>query len=182
LRDTPSNVLIQINIYRLISMRILKIHILLVLLSILIACDLGSKDLYEKAKRGETEGCTDEFSCITPEEIESISLSGAQIDGSDSSNELPDGTIVVYQTSSGRYGKFQVITWGYSITIKWVTYDLDYSVYSSGGSLTITGTWSCDLDEGVEEVNTSTRDFFWEQVTGTERYLSPQNGAQFSLY
>jgi hypothetical protein len=179
LRDTPSNVLIQRNTYRLISMRIPEIHILLALLSILIACDLGSKDLYEKAKRAEW---IDEFSSITPEEIEATPLSGAQIDGSESSNDLPDGTIVVYQTSSGRYGKFQVITYGYDITIKWVTYDLDYSVYSSGNSLIIHGTWLCDLDEGVEEGATSTSDFFWEQVTGTERYLTPRNGAQFSLY
>jgi hypothetical protein len=179
LRDIPDNVLIQRNIYRLISMKILKIHILLALFTILIACDLGSKDLYEKAKQGEW---MDEFSCITPEEIESISLSGSQIDGSDASNELPDGTIVVYQTSSGRYGKFQVTTWGYDLFIKWVTYDLDYSVYSSGEELKIRGTWSCDLDEGVEETGTPTLDFFWEQATSIERYLSPRNGAQFSLY
>jgi hypothetical protein len=183
LRNIPGNVLIQGNIYRLISMRIFKIHILLAIFSILIACDLGSNDLYEKAKRAESEEWMDEFSSITPEEIEAIPLSGAQIDGSDPpNNDLPDGTIVVYQTSSGRYGKFQVITWGVPITIKWVTYESDYSVYSSGDYLEIHGTWSCDLDEGIEEGSTSTRDFFWQQATATERYLTPQNGAQFSLY
>lgn len=173
-------------------MKILILYTLFAFAFTLTACDFGSDDLYETAEQAENEQFIDDiddeecigddFTCLTPEEIATIPLSTNQIDGSDASNDLPDGTIVVYQTNEGRYGKFQVTTWGITLTIKWVTYDFDYSVFTSGDNLEISGTWSCDLDAGVEEGSTSTRDFFWQQVSGTVRYLTPQNGAEFALY
>jgi hypothetical protein len=173
-------------------MKILILYILFAFAFTLTACDFGGEDLYDKAKQAENEQiiddddddeCTgDDFTCLSPEEIAAIPLSTSQIDGSDATNDLPDGTIVVYLTNEGRYGKLQVITWGYNLTIKWVTYDFDYSIYSSGDSLEISGTWSCDLDAGLEVTSSPERDFFWEQVSGTERYLTPQNGAEFALY
>jgi len=49
-----------------------------------------------------------------------------------------------------------------------------YGVYSSG-TFEIRGTWHADLDEGVEV--SFTDDFFWEQMTNTERSLTPTLGA-----
>jgi len=55
------------------------------------------------------------------------------------------------------------------------------TVYSQG-QVTIRGTWSCDLDLGNETYHTDpSRDFFWEQVTSVERYITPKNGAKFHV-
>jgi hypothetical protein len=51
----------------------------------------------------------------------------------------------------------------------------EHPVYSTG-QLVVRGTWHCDLDAGAES---STADFWWEQATATERYLTPENGAVF---
>jgi hypothetical protein len=48
----------------------------------------------------------------------------------------------------------------------------------STGRLTIRGTWSGDLDLGTESTGTGA-DFWWEQATGTARYLVPKSGAGF---
>jgi hypothetical protein len=45
------------------------------------------------------------------------------IDGSDTAaNQLTPGTILVYRTSDGNYGKLQVIEYGYNLIIRWQTY------------------------------------------------------------
>jgi hypothetical protein len=51
-------------------------------------------------------------------------------------------------------------------------------VYSEG-KLQVRGTYSCDLDRGAETQDGS--DFWWQQATGTERYLTPRNGARFMV-
>lgn len=107
-------------------------------------------------------------------------MSGVSIPGSDPNDFWPE-TSFIYKTNQGRYGKFIVENLDKSsnnkLTIGWTTYNSNGTVYSAGTGLEIRGTWSCDLDLGVE---TSTdRDFFWSQQTSTERYLIPQNGAVF---
>ena len=109
-------------------------------------------------------------------------LSGANIDSSDG-NKFNPGTYFVYRTSQGRFGKFRVDTLepavNHRLTIAWTTYNANGSVYSSGSGLAIRGTYSCDLDPGLE---TSTdRDFSWVQSTSSIRYLAPANGAVFKL-
>ena len=37
-------------------------------------------------------------------------------------NRIPTGTIVAYKTSEGRYGAFQVVTYDYNISLRWLTY------------------------------------------------------------
>lgn len=121
------------------------------------------------------------FSDITVEDIMSASLSSRNINGSDnSSNRIPRGTILVYRTSEGRYGKLQIRKYDYNLTIRWTTYDRNGRVHSTGSNLVIRGTWSCDLDEGIES-NTSA-DFWWQQETSRERYLTPKNGAKFVVW
>lgn len=55
--------------------------------------------------------------------VESFPYSKNKIDGSDSSNRLPAGTVIAYKTNEGRLGKFIVDESGYNLTIRWRTYD-----------------------------------------------------------
>lgn len=109
-------------------------------------------------------------------------LSGTNIDSSDG-NKFNPGTYFVYRTSQGRLGKFLVENLepavNHRLTIAWVTYNADGSVYSSGSGLTIQGTYSCDLDLGAE--TPTGRDFSWPQINTTTRYLDPNNSALFKL-
>jgi len=121
------------------------------------------------------------FGAISLADIMAASLSSAKINGSNNaSNQIPIGTILLYQTNEGRYGKLEIVSYGYDLTVKWTTYNPDGSVYSEGDNLVIHGTCSCDLDLGVESSTSS--DFWWEQVTAVERYLVPENGARFAVY
>ncbi|MGA1842418.1 MAG: DUF6345 domain-containing protein [bacterium] len=126
-------------------------------------------------------GQSKEFNYLSFNTIKAQTMSTNQINGSaNSSNHLSMGSIVVYKTNSGRYGKFIVMEYGYNIKIKWKTYNSNGTTYSSGSDLTIRGTWSCDLDLGIE--SSTNRDFFWQQATSTIRYLTPKNGAMFKVY
>ncbi|UCG48779.1 MAG: hypothetical protein JSU94_03175 [Phycisphaerales bacterium] len=109
-------------------------------------------------------------------------MTSDHIDGSDS-NELGSGTFLIYVTDEGRYGKFVVRSFdkanGYRLTIDWITYNADGSIYSAGDELVIRGTYFCDLDEGLEVTTGS--DFHWSMATTTTRSLNPRNGAKFKL-
>ncbi|MHC4574719.1 MAG: hypothetical protein ACYS76_11410, partial [Planctomycetota bacterium] len=109
-------------------------------------------------------------------------MSTDKIDASDGNDFWP-GTYLVYKTSQGRYGKFMVEDLDKSqnnqLTIGWVTYNADGSVYSSGSGLVIHGTWHCDLDEGLETGVDS--DWMWSMQTPSTRYLLPEHGAKFKL-
>lgn len=114
-------------------------------------------------------------------EIKSASFSSDRINGSDNeSNQILTGTIVLYRTNEGRYGKLLIKTYGYNLTLRWKTFNPDGSTYSEGDDLVIRGTWLCDLDLGKESRASS--DFWWRQVTAVERYLVPKNGAKFAIY
>ncbi len=120
------------------------------------------------------------FDSIGFADIAAATLSGDRIDGSDTVwNQLPTGTIVLYQTSEGRYGKFQVLEYGFNLRIQWVTFRPNETRHSSG-ELVVRGTFSCDLDAGRE--SSASADFQWRMVSATERYLEPQNGARFAVY
>jgi hypothetical protein len=106
-------------------------------------------------------------------------LSSSTIDFSDGSEFFP-GTWLVYRTDADRHGKLIVDRYDYpDVRISWVTYNSDGSVYSQGQGLRIRGTFECDLDLGVSAA--AGADWFWNQVSQTERYLFPRNGAVFKL-
>jgi serine protease AprX len=111
-------------------------------------------------------------------------LTTDNIDASDGSDFWP-GTYFVYKTNMGRYGKFIVDdldkTDNNKLTISWVTYEPDGSVYSWGSGLEINGTWTCDLDTGVEGPLPGDTDWQWRLTSSTIRDLSPRNGAKFKL-
>ena len=109
-------------------------------------------------------------------------MSGEAIDASDG-NAFNPGTYFVYRTSEGRLGKFIVENWEPGaenrLTLGWVTYNPNGSVYSSGTGLVIRGTYFCDLDTGLE--SSSGSDFQWHQYSATIRDILPQNGALLKL-
>ncbi len=120
------------------------------------------------------------FENIGYADIATATLSADRIDGSDGvTNQLTTGTIVLYQTTEGRYGKFQVLEYGKDLRIEWITFRPNETVHSRG-ELTVRGTFDCDLDAGRE--SSASADFFWQMATATERYLVPQNGATFAVY
>ncbi|MHC4084316.1 MAG: S8 family serine peptidase [Planctomycetota bacterium] len=126
------------------------------------------------------------FDRLTAADIAAMdhTLSGDSIDASDGSEFWP-GTYFVYKTNLGRYGKFIVDDLDQAdnnkLTISWVTYEPDGSIYSQGSGLEINGTWTCDLDKGVEGPSAGAEDWQWLMQTGTTRFLSPRNGAEFKL-
>lgn len=109
-------------------------------------------------------------------------MSTASIDASNG-NEFMPGTYFVYKTDEGRYGKFMVENYepaeNHRLTIRWVTCTSWAYVKSHGTNLVIRGTWSCDLDEGLE--TTTGQDWNWMLVSATERRLRSYNGAKFKL-
>ncbi len=132
------------------------------------------------------EPSTSKYRAMSESDIASMDgeLTSNPINGSDELDCLP-GTYFVYCTNQGRYGKFIVEALDKSannkLTIAWVTYRSDGRVYSSGSKLVIRGTWTCDLDAGVEGAATKDIDFHWEQLTSLVRQLSPWNGARFKM-
>jgi hypothetical protein len=76
-----------------------------------------------------------QFHVVGIEDINSIGYSDLwgytysteSIDGSDdASNQIPQGTVVAAVTNEGRYSKFRIDVYGYSLTITWLTYDKEY--------------------------------------------------------
>jgi len=65
-----------------------------------------------------------DFASLGYADIEHLQYSSQKIDGSDAPyNNIPQGTVVAYRTSAGRLGKFVVVSYGYNLTIRWVTYE-----------------------------------------------------------
>lgn len=118
-----------------------------------------------------------DYAAIDKDDIAQAAVTSDPISGNDEGNQLTPGSILLCHTSQGRFAKLLVESWGYDLGLRWVTYDADGSLYSSGTGLLIHGTWACDLDEGLE--TDTDCDFRWDQFTGTERSLTPLNGALF---
>jgi hypothetical protein len=73
------------------------------------------------------------------------------IDGSDTAaNQLTPGTILVYRTSDGNYGKLQVTEYGYNFIIRWQTYKPNGQKQRGADRMLVKGTWTYDLDFGTE--------------------------------
>lgn len=97
------------------------------------------------------------------------------------------GDVIVYKTSEGRYGKFEILSIdqadNYKLTIKLTTFADNGSVFISTNNLVIRGTYLCDLDTAIEMgINGTDEDFHWNRQTSTLTYLSPYNGAKFLKY
>jgi hypothetical protein len=103
------------------------------------------------------------------------------IDASDTpQNKLPPGTILVYRTSDGNYGKLQVIEYGYNLTVRWQTYKPNGQKLKSADQMVIKGTWTYDLDFGTEGKHPkSAADFWWQQKDKVARAWAFRGGAIF---
>ena len=103
------------------------------------------------------------------------------IDGSDTAaNQLTPGTILVYRTSDGNYGKLQVIEYGYNLIIRWQTYKPSGQKLRGADRMLVKGTWNYDLDYGIEaKFSKSAADFQWEQETKVARAWAFRGGAIF---
>jgi len=146
-------------------------------------CKIDFKDFAVLADQWLNEGIM-LYSDLRRDDIAAMEseMSTTIIDASNG-NEFMPGTYFVYKTDEGRFGKFMVENYepdeSYRLTIKWVTYNADGSVYSQGRGLIIRGTWTCDLDEGLETA--TGKDWNWVLTSSSVRRLFPQNGAKFKL-
>jgi|GEM_PF-792890 len=69
----------------------------------------------------------------------------------------------------------------YTIEISVTIPACDSDIYSTG-MITVGGTMSCDLDLGKQVGSTDPPiDFFWEQASSVERYISPKNGTMLHV-
>jgi hypothetical protein len=127
------------------------------------------------------------FEEITAYDIEQVTgtMSSERILSTDVSGHLLNvGDIIVYETSKDRFGKMQIISINdlnnYLLTVSAVTYKNRGAVYDQDSQLEVRGTWDMDLDKMNE--GGSNPDFFWERDTDFDTYLTPMNGAKFSMY
>jgi hypothetical protein len=120
------------------------------------------------------------FQAITPYNIGEVrNLINGSADGR---NQIPTGTVLVYETNEGNNGKMQILEYGYNLRIKWVTYRPGGKILSRGNDLLVKGTYLYDLDRGVEvKTSDSGADFWWEQADTVHRYLVFENRALFTV-
>jgi len=108
-------------------------------------------------------------------------MSDSVIDNS-SDNQIPEGTILIYKTSEGSFGKLQVIDNNFTNhgwVFKFVTYNANGTVKASGDNVELEGTFAFNLDNGV--IDGMGTDFWLRNISSTERKFIPENGAEFFM-
>jgi hypothetical protein len=65
------------------------------------------------------------------------------------------------------------------ITKRWIGRTNKF--YASDSSYTVRGTYSVDLDLGIQAKGWTDSDFWWQQKTKTERSIVPMSGAKFCV-
>ena len=122
------------------------------------------------------------FDAISMETIMSQDLTNTPINGDDDeTNLLIPGTIVLYKTNQGRFGKLLIKTYGYNLTVQFLTYDYDGSIIYSDSDYFLHGTGAIDLDIGVQDLFDE-KDIFWEQITALDRQLTPLDNVAIALF
>ena len=114
------------------------------------------------------------FDTIT--DASAYKLSSRPINASLSNNSIPVGTVLIVKTNMGNYAKMRIDAYPDPInfTVMPVTGGVGTTYISLGGSETI------DIDTGAMGGVSTSRDLYYENVDGTERYLVPWNGALFA--
>lgn len=97
------------------------------------------------------------------------------------------GTVIVYATTGGKFGKLEILdvnaTNNYELTLKYVTYNYDGSVYSKHDKIQVEGTYGCDLDEGFSgDVDLEDAEFFLGRQGSTTTTLNPSETAILKIY
>jgi len=122
------------------------------------------------------------FDSITRGLISVKTIADSVIDGSNNvNNAIPTGAIVLYKTRTGHFGKLKVLSYGYSLWLRIVTYNNDGSVLAQADSVQVRGTFLCDLDSAKESLSPQA-DFQWDQATAILRYITARNPAKLLLY
>ena len=130
-----------------------------------------------------------EFEEITHSDITAMSaqMTGGLITITDEDGiQTPRGTIIVYSTRNGYYGKLLVqevdASENYDKTIDVVTFDEDGSEMVNVSGLLIQGTWFADLENGREASLGDGRDYHYNRESETDSYLEPVSGAVFTIH
>ena len=97
------------------------------------------------------------------------------------------GTIILYATTNGKFGKMEILDVNkdnnYELTIKYVTYNYDGTVYSQVEKLQIEGTYGCELDEGYSgDVDIEDAEFFLGRQGSTTTTLNIGETAILKIY
>lgn len=125
------------------------------------------------------------FQQIDIADARSVNLSPLRINGSNSElNFLRPGTIIVYQSNEGRYGKIQIRGNDDILTMRWNTWDTDGVTYQGDDFLSLKGNTYYDIDLGKEDLGEakSLSDFLWIDKGKSERWLEPVNEAKMAVY
>jgi hypothetical protein len=75
------------------------------------------------------------FAAVTPTTLQTTAYASTPIPGNnDPSNKLVPGDVFAVLTNKGNYAKVKVLSYGYDLTIQWITYRLDsgYAVLGTG--------------------------------------------------
>ena len=99
----------------------------------------------------------------------------------DGPNALTPGAVFAVRTTGGNLAKVQVLAYDYNLTLRWVTYSPSLAPPTgappvSTGQGVLRGTYTFDLDTGTEGAS-SGADIWWQQMTATERQMTPYGGA-----
>jgi hypothetical protein len=97
------------------------------------------------------------------------------------------GDVIVFKTNEGRFGKLEIISieqnLNYRLTAKITVFESNGSIFLSTNSVTVRGTYPCDLDIVAElSVENTSMDFHWNRLTNTNTVITPKNGAKFVKY
>lgn len=125
------------------------------------------------------------FQQIDIADARSVNLSRLRINGSNSElNFLRPGTILVYQTNQGRYGKIQIRANDDILSMRWNTWDTDGATYQAEDYFPLKGNTYYDIDLGKEDLGEakSLSDFLWLDKGKSERWLTPVNEAAMAVY
>ncbi len=125
------------------------------------------------------------FQQIDIADARSVNLSPLRINGSNSElNFLRPGTIIVYQTNEGRYGKIQIRGNDDILTMRWNTWDTDGTTYQENDYLPLKNNTYYDIDIGKEDLGEAKflSDFLWINKGKSERWLEPVNEATMAIY
>ena len=94
-------------------------------------------------------------------------------------SEMPQGSVFIYCTQAGLYGKFEVQNDVFSVdenlAIRWITYDADGAVLFNGNGVIIPNGYYCDLDTNTGAITNTPMtpmDFQWS-ILSSIRTITP---------
>jgi hypothetical protein len=112
-----------------------------------------------------------DFDSITPNSLQNLPYANVPIDGSNNNgNKLVAGDVFAVVTNGGNHAKVKVVTYGYDLTIRWMTYSAPNPVRGKFDPLNLT-------------FDNAPTGFSYDQVwyASGQTITEPQRGGLFSL-